>query len=290
MSRKARSITLSISDRDKAQLEKLALELGFKWGDRPNISKLVEAIARKQLVVAKNNDWSTERINGLYQIMGLLSDRGQIESALLLAQILLERSEVSIPLQYELKNFVAKTVQPQRQQVEKYIRQQKPFVLSYQDAMGQFWQLSVLYAQIQVYEQREYLECWCEETLQPQEGMMLLPALAHNRCLRFDRVLQNAILQPTDKKWRDGLAVVDVEFHLYGNLALSYRSKTNADLVDEMIYEPQTYRRVVRRVSNTFWLFRELVRYGRNCAVIAPEELRQLFRDELLAILRNYQV
>ncbi len=46
----------------------------------------------------------------------------------------------------------------------------------------------------------------------------------------------------------------------------------------------QTYGRVVRCVSNTFWLFRELVRYGRNCAVIAPEELRQLFRDGLLAV------
>jgi len=288
MSRKAQSITLSISDRNKGQLEKLAWELGFKWGDRPNVSKLVEAIARNELVVARNNDWSTERINGLYQIMSLLSDRGQIELALLIAQILLERSEVSIPLRCELNNFVSKMVQPQRQQVEKYIRQQKPFRLTYQDAMGQFWQLSVLYAQIQVYEHREYLECWCEEALQPQEGMMILPALAHNRCLRFDRVLQNAILQPTDRKWRDGLAVVDVEFHLYADLALSYRSKTNADLVDEMVYEPQTYRRIVRRVSNIFWLFRELVRYGRNCAVIAPEELRQLFRDEMLAILRNY--
>ncbi len=49
----------------------------------------------------------------------------------------------------------------------------------------------------------------------------------------------------------------------------------------------RTYRRIVRRVSDTFWLFRELVRYGRNCAVIAPGELRQLFRDELLAVLRT---
>lgn len=49
MSRKGQSITLSISERDKAALEKLAREFGMTWGDRPNISKLVEAIARARI-------------------------------------------------------------------------------------------------------------------------------------------------------------------------------------------------------------------------------------------------
>ena len=58
MGRKGESITLSISDRDKTNLEAIALELDMMWGDRPNISKLVEAIARKQIQISKNNDWS----------------------------------------------------------------------------------------------------------------------------------------------------------------------------------------------------------------------------------------
>ncbi|MFN5836347.1 MAG: WYL domain-containing protein, partial [Pseudanabaena sp.] len=39
MSRKGESITLSIKERDKANLEAIAIELGMTWGDRPNISK-----------------------------------------------------------------------------------------------------------------------------------------------------------------------------------------------------------------------------------------------------------
>ena len=51
MSRKGKSITLSVSDREKAELETLALEFGCTWGERPNISKLVESIARRQLTL-----------------------------------------------------------------------------------------------------------------------------------------------------------------------------------------------------------------------------------------------
>lgn len=65
MSRKGQSITLSISERDKAELENLARELGMMWGDRPNISKLVEAIAQRELLITRNNDWSTDRIEAL---------------------------------------------------------------------------------------------------------------------------------------------------------------------------------------------------------------------------------
>lgn len=70
MGRKGQSITLAISDRDKAELERLALELGMTWGDRANISKLVEAIARRQLTIAPNHDWKIERINALNQEIG----------------------------------------------------------------------------------------------------------------------------------------------------------------------------------------------------------------------------
>lgn len=54
MTRKGRSITLSLEESDKAQLEAIALELGMKWGDDPNISRLIKAIARRQLLVFPN--------------------------------------------------------------------------------------------------------------------------------------------------------------------------------------------------------------------------------------------
>ena len=114
MSRKGQSITLSISERDKAQLESLALEFGMNWGDRANISKLVEAIARRQLLIAPNHDWKIERINALNQARAALVDAGKIEAAIAVAQLLLERSELTIPLRSELEQFVAQPIEDWR--------------------------------------------------------------------------------------------------------------------------------------------------------------------------------
>ncbi len=50
MGRKGQSITLSISKREKGQLEALAREYGYKWGEKPNISQ-----CRKSLPVCQNS-------------------------------------------------------------------------------------------------------------------------------------------------------------------------------------------------------------------------------------------
>ena len=48
MSRKD-SITLSLDDGDKESLEKLALEFGQTWGEKPNVSGLLKALAQGKL-------------------------------------------------------------------------------------------------------------------------------------------------------------------------------------------------------------------------------------------------
>ncbi len=55
-------MTLSVSEQDKTQLEAIAHEQGMLWGSRPNISRLVEAIARRESLIGRNNDWSSDRI------------------------------------------------------------------------------------------------------------------------------------------------------------------------------------------------------------------------------------
>jgi predicted DNA-binding transcriptional regulator YafY len=37
-----------------------------------------------------------------------------------------------------------------------------------------------------------------------------------------------------------------------------------------------------------FWLMRDVRRYGRDCEIVAPERLRQLRRQELLAECQLY--
>ncbi len=283
MGRRGQSITLSISDRDKGQLEALALELGMTWGDRPNISKLVEAIARRKLLIGANHDWTADRLNALNQARIALVDAGKIEAALTVAQLLLERSEITLPLRSELEQFIAHPVQPWRLAVERYIRQNCPFQLSYQDAAERVWQFTIRYAEIATHEDRQYLDCWCDETTGNQD----LPELEHNWCLRLDRIT-DASVAPIPGPWHSGLATILVEMHLLRNLAFAYRSKTNQDEVNEWLVDPPQVRRVVRRVSNTFWLMREVLRYGKDCEIIAPEHVRNQLKNEAIALCNQY--
>lgn len=56
MSRPGASVTLSLSPKAKANLEKIALQFGMTWGERPNISALMAAIAEGKLKV----DWAED--------------------------------------------------------------------------------------------------------------------------------------------------------------------------------------------------------------------------------------
>lgn len=283
MTRKGRSITLSLEESDKAQLEDIALKLGMMWGDEPNISRLIKAIARRHLTVFPNNDWSRDRINTLNKARNLLVDAGYIEDALTLAHLLLERSELTLLLRQEIEQFVAKPAAPWRIEVERYIWQQQPFQLAYQDAAERVWNFTISFAVIVKYEERQYLDCWCRET----EGNQDLPALAHNWCLRFDRIPEAAV-SPIKGRWQGGLDFISVEIYLLRGLAFAYRTKTDADELNEWHPQLPQVRRVVRRVTNTFWFFREVRRYGKDCVIVAPEEVRDRFKQELLVMVEQY--
>jgi hypothetical protein len=55
MSRKQESITLSLAPEHKAELEKLSLEFGCLWGENPNISGLLKAIADGEILLSKSD-------------------------------------------------------------------------------------------------------------------------------------------------------------------------------------------------------------------------------------------
>lgn len=46
-------MTLSVSAEDKSLLEELAIEHGCKWGKKPNITLLMERIARREITIGK---------------------------------------------------------------------------------------------------------------------------------------------------------------------------------------------------------------------------------------------
>ncbi len=284
MSRKGQSITLSVSAQDKAELEAIASELGMLWGDRPNISKLVEAIARHQLIISLNNDWSKARIKALIQAVRELTDAGKIEASLAITNLLLERSELSIPLRREIERFLENPPPPWRIEIDRYIRCQQPFRLSYQDATGRLWSFTVRYAQVNSHEERQYLDCWCEET----EGNQDLEDLVHNWSLRLDRIVEAAVA-PIAGQWRDRMSQLEVEMHLFNRLAFAYKPKPEDD-VSEWLVDRERVRRVVRQMSSTYWFMREILRYGEDCVVVSPESVRSRLKQKLRSLCHQYDL
>lgn len=283
MSRKGQSITLSLREQDKAELEKLALEFGMMWGDRPNISKLIEAIARHQLIIGKNHDWSVARIRALDRAMRLLIDNGQNEQAQIIAQLLLERSELPIPLRAEIESFLGNLSPQWRLEIDRYILRQQAFQLSYQDARQQVFNFTIRYAKVTPHEKRQYLDCWCEEI----EGNLDVEELRHNWSLRLDRIQEAAVL-PVAGEWRaTGLAQIDVEMHLLGNLGFAYQAKPE-DKTNEWLPDTQRVKRVVRSVSNTFWFIREVMQYAPDCVIVSPENVQILIQKKIKTLYKNY--
>ena len=283
MGRRGQSVTLSISDRDKAQLEQIATEQGMLWGDRPNISRLVEAIARRELLLGRNNDWSDDRISALQQAIRALLDTGQTDAATAIAQLLSDRSELSLPLRGQIEQLLATPVIPWRQEIDQYIRRQTPFHLIYRDAADRPWTFTIRHAKITFREKRQYLECWCDETTGNQD----LPELHHNWSLRLDRI-PDAALSTVDGQWRANLDTIPVELHLFGGLAFAYESKAE-DVSNEWLPESNPpVRRVVRSITNTFWFFREVFRYGEDCVIVSPESVRDRFKQKLRSLCEHY--
>ena len=283
MTRKGRAITLSLSEQDKQSLQAIATQLGYTWGDNPNISKLVEAIAQRHLLIAPNNDWSNELIATLYQAMSCLQDRGDSKNAQIMAELLLKRSELKNPLRREIENFRQTLQKPNwRQLLEQFIAQKQPFQLAYQDAAQRIWAFHIQHAEIVHRDRREYLDCWCQETA----GNTDLPKLKHNWTLRLDRIA-DAALSPIEKKWRPELDQLRIELHLYNGLAFAYEPKPK-DVHNEWIPNQTQVRRVLRDVSSTFWLFREILPYGEDCIIISPLDVRDQFRHKLRLLWEKY--
>ena len=282
MNKKSRSINLSVSDSDKAQLEKIALEFEMKWGNRPNISKLIEAIARRKLVIASNNDWSGTLITALKKAVDALTDAGKIEEALVLADLLLQRSELSFPLRTELERFLSDPPPAWRIQINRYIRRQQPFQLSYQDATGKLWNFTVRHAKVVLYEERQYLDCWCEET----EGNQDIEQLHHNWNLRLDRISEAGVFS-TNGKWRSNLAEISVEMHIFGRLAFAYKTKSG-DTESDLLASSPPMRRVVRRVSSTYWFIREVLRDAPDIVIVSPKSVRDKLKQKIISLYERY--
>ncbi|MEA5536877.1 WYL domain-containing protein [Crocosphaera sp. XPORK-15E] len=283
MGRKGQSITLSLLERDKKQLEALAAEYGMTWGEKPNISRLLKAIAQGKLRIAPNHDWTSERIKALDTARKALVDAGKMEEAIEIAKLLQERSELTIPFQQEIDNFLETPKPAWQGKIDDFIHRQQPFRLTYQDAREINWQFTVRFAQIQFIEKRQYLVCRTDES----EGNQDLQELSHNWTLRLDRI-QDATVTAIDTPWLNDLERIEVSFELRGGLVFAYRSKPH-DLKIEDIEDTPSRRRVTRSIFNTFWFFREIAAYYGDCVIVKPENVRSLYLEKVRSLFEQYQ-
>ncbi len=283
MSRKGESITLSIKERDKANLEAIASELGMTWGDRPNISKLVEAIARKQIQISKNNDWESDRIESLARTFRLLTDYGELEKAQIIAHLLLERSELNTPLRRDIERFLDKPPEMWRHTIDRYIKQNQPFRLQYLDAADHPHEFSIYYAKVTAHDKRLYLDCWCEDIARTDT----VSALQHNRSLRLDRIPPEAAITPIQGKWRSQLDQMHVTFNLSGNLAFAYKPR-DEDIDNTWLDRNPPIRQIIRKISSTFWFYREIMPYAEDCEIIEPNDVREKFTEKVRSLYLKY--
>ncbi len=167
-----------------------------------------------------------------------------------------------------------------RSQLEQYIEQKQCFCLTYENAQEEKLLYTVRYAQIKRQEKRTYLNIWCEETEDIKNTDY--PELIHNRCLRLDRIKSVEKLQ---SKWRkEGLGFCKVYLHFYGGMVKAYEAK-DQDMSNEEIGD---IRQVIRKVSNPFWLIREVIPYGKNCEIISPDNVREKMVEEVRKMAKLY--
>lgn len=163
------------------------------------------------------------------------------------------------------------------------ITHKTPFRIGYADAAGRPFTFTARYAERVKRDNQYYLECWCDET----EGNQDLEPLKHNWCLRFDRILndENAIFPLDPATWREqGMAIVPVQFELYGGLAHAYRLRPNdhEDNWDGVV------KTVTRDVTSTFWFIREIVRYTKDCKVLSPDSVRNKIIEQFQQAIAGY--
>jgi hypothetical protein len=280
MTRKNSAITLSLTPGDKDSLQGIALNLGQTWGDKPNISALVEAIAQHKYLVSKNADWSIETIMALNQSWKLLLTSGEVAMAREVAKLLLLQADLPSQLLGEIHGFLAEESPPWRQALDRHIAKHSPFELNFPDPVtGVIKKLFCRYGEIIVIDGAAILRCWCEE----KSDCSILP---HNWEIHINEI-DDASISPLKGRWKT-LEFILVEIDFQGLAALSYPGKEEDVENDWSLSEPGT-RRVVRSVTNIRRFFAEIRSYGGDCKISAPSNMAELFRQEIDRMIQKYK-
>jgi len=284
MPRKKETLTLSVPPGTKEKLDAIARRLGILWGKSPSPSGLVVAIAQQEIQVGRETfTLNDKQVKALRQATKVLIDAGQIEEAETINTLLLNQGDLEAPLRQALLEQQNQPMQAWRDRIDQLIAMRQPFRLQYRNSQSQDLDFAIRFAEVTFYEKRFYLQVWCEETADALQENPDLPEVAHNRCLRFDRIKG---IQPISGVWRGEFDSLKVYLHFRGWLANAYEPKPE-DIDNAVLGD---IRQVVRRVVKPFWLIREVRRYGKDCKIVAPDSVRKRVKQELRDLCQLYDL
>ena len=274
MGRKKDTITLSVPPGTKEKLEKIARKFNITWGKEPSVSGLIVAIAEKSLEIGKLFTLESNQVSALQKAVEALQDAGYIGEAQTVITLLLEQGNLNPSMRQSMLKQASRLVQAWRSQIEEYRRNQQPFYLFYENSQGDQLEYTVRYAEPKFFDKHFFLMIWCEETEDMEDLIPDLPELWHNRCLRFDRIRS---IVPASREWREGLDHIKVCLQFRGRMIKSYQQRED-DLEDKIIGD---VRQVVRKVTNGFWLIREVAYYWEDCIIVSPEPMRDRMKQKI---------
>ena len=272
--------TIQLEAKYKEPLEQIALSAGYPWGTRGNVKEFFSAVAERKIPIGDQQVFLLpEEEEAILDAVEHFCIQGDWSGARSLAR-LLNHKTLSPPLDARLEGFLKPLKSGIYPKIEQFIDCKQPFSLSYLDAAGQLFQFNIYYAELIWREKRYYLEVWHN----PEIASDTLPELAHNRCLRLDRLPPDPQVVPLPGEWRGKLDTAEVQFDLFGNLAYAFSQEEG----DRLEWIAEKHLRVTRYITNDFWFLRAIARYGADVEVVSPPSLREKVRGQLQLALSRY--
>ncbi|MBD2503959.1 WCX domain-containing protein [Anabaena azotica] len=242
-----------------------------------NLVGLLDPQLNKNIIDIEVKYDSHNEVEHLMQAFWSLWDLGLIEQSRTIADILLQRYEISPALEQHLKS-IPQNCYPSFSEL---IGTKQPFTLSYESASGNGYSFDITYAEIRQIERHHYLCCWAQQNT----GKAEIPALAHNMTLRLDRVKDAVLLPISGMQWREqGLDSVVLEMKLLGRWTSAYEPKPEDISIDKC----EDGIIVKRKLQFWHWAKRDILRYGSGCVVLSPEDVKGLMANETARMSASY--
>ncbi|MEB3224113.1 MAG: WYL domain-containing protein [Candidatus Sericytochromatia bacterium] len=283
MQRNQTTLTLSVPPGTKERLAAIAERLGLRWGEQPSPSKLVAAVADGTVPVGTPLGLTGAQSDALLQAVKALHDAGRVAEVRELAPLLTAVGPLDPAQRMAVYAELSRSEMPFRGVIEDAIARQTPVVFQYVGLRGVPSQYLARHVKLTIRERRWYVDIYTDD--KPSNDVA---ALAHNRCLRLDKVV-SALPVPHTEPWVSALDAIEAKLRLFGEDARFYEPHDDDVDVGEVIEGPEgAERTVTRRVAFSWWFIRDILRHGRACKVEGPPDLVHVVAAHLREAAARY--